>query len=148
MIYSCYRECRVQYGKYFPVFSYFTSLVSEIITKYEKREKYFPILHKTKCDNYIIVRYMLRSNMQELSSYLITNCFEFLFPCFNSIILYSVYLFCIQWSFAVDLFWNNLFQIFYYDWKHMSTELLILLCWHILHQIFILWSCRGHKFRD
>ena len=40
-------RCRVQYGKYFPSFSYFatyfTSLqVSEITAKYEKRGKYFP----------------------------------------------------------------------------------------------------------
>ena len=40
-------RCRVQYGKYFPHFSYFatyfTSLyVSEITAKYEKRGKYSP----------------------------------------------------------------------------------------------------------
>ena len=75
MIWSCYRECRVQYGKYFSGFSYFTfyftSLASEIIAKYEKRGKYFPILHEATCDNYVFVKYMSKSNMQELS-YLLT----------------------------------------------------------------------------
>ena len=59
--------CRVQYGKYFPSFSYFvtyfTSLwASEIIAKYEKRGKYLPILHEATCDNYFIVKCLLKSN--------------------------------------------------------------------------------------
>ena len=54
-------RCRVQYGKYFPSFSYFaiyfTSLyASKIIAKYEKRGKYWSILHEATCDNYFIVK--------------------------------------------------------------------------------------------
>ena len=37
----CYRTVRVQYGK----FLIFSNLFLSIITKYEKRGKYLPILH-------------------------------------------------------------------------------------------------------
>ena len=51
-------RCRVQYGKYFTSFSYFATYfashsASEITAKYEKRGKYFPILHEATCDNYL-----------------------------------------------------------------------------------------------
>ena len=46
-------RCRVQYGKYFPSFSYFATYLT---AKYEKRGKYLPILHEATCDNYFIVK--------------------------------------------------------------------------------------------
>ena len=54
-------RCRVQNGKYFPSFSYFATYftspqASEITAKYEKRGKYWPILHEATCDNYFIVK--------------------------------------------------------------------------------------------
>ena len=39
---------------------------------------------------------------------------SFLFPYFNSYNLYSVDLFCIRWSFVIDLFANTAFQTFDY----------------------------------
>ena len=58
----------------------------------------------------------------------------FLFAYFNSNILYSVHLFCTRWSFAIDLFKCFFSQTFDYFWKHVTSKLLISLCWHILHQ--------------
>ena len=63
--------CRVQYGKYFPSFSYFatylTSLsASEIIKNCKKRGKYLPILHQATCDNYFIVKCFLKSNASRI----------------------------------------------------------------------------------
>ena len=63
---------------------------------------------------------------------------SFVFSYFNSNILYSVHLFGIRWSFAVDLFSNVLFQTFDYFWKYIPTKLLISLRWHILYEIYIL----------
>ena len=40
--------------------TYFKSL-SEIIAKYEKQGKYLPILHGATCDNYFIVKCLLKS---------------------------------------------------------------------------------------
>ena len=54
-------RCRVQYGKYFPSFSYFSYF--EITAIYEKRGRYLPILHEATCDNYFIVKCLLKSNM-------------------------------------------------------------------------------------
>ena len=78
-IYICYMYvvlvviawCRVQYGKYFASFpyfaTYFTSLqASEIVAKYEKRGKYLSILHEATCDNYLIVKYLLKSNVSRV----------------------------------------------------------------------------------
>ena len=61
-------QCRVQYGKYFPSFSYFatyfTSLqVSEITAKYGKQGKYGPILHEPTCNNYFIVKCLSRISL-------------------------------------------------------------------------------------
>ena len=47
---------------------------------------------------------------------------SFVFPYFNSNILYSVHLFDIQWSFAIDLFSNVLLQTF--DYLKDSKELI------------------------
>ena len=58
-------RCRVQYGKYFPSFSYFATYLT---AKYEIREKYLPILHEATCDNYFIVKclFYLNKMYQEL----------------------------------------------------------------------------------
>ena len=34
-----------------------------MIAKYEKQEKYLPILHKAMCGNYFIVKCLLKSNI-------------------------------------------------------------------------------------
>ena len=86
-----------------------------------------PILHKATCDNYFIVKCLLKSNVSRV--YLLNNCVElvwykkgetktantnftwsclvfpnrFVFSYFNSSILYSVHLFSIWWSFAINL---------------------------------------------
>ena len=54
-------RCRVQYGKYFPSFSCFATF--EIIAKNEKRGKYLSILHEATCDNYFIIKCLLKSNV-------------------------------------------------------------------------------------
>ena len=54
-------RCQVQYGKYFPSFSYFATYF-EIIAKYEKRRKYLTILHEATCDNYFFVKCLFKSN--------------------------------------------------------------------------------------
>ena len=53
-----------------------------------------------------------RQNMQVLSlpGFVFPN--SFLFPYFNSNILYSVHLFGISWPFTIALFSNDLFQAF------------------------------------
>ena len=54
----------MQYGIYFPSFSYFaTYLTSEMIAEYKKGGKYLPILHEATCDKYFIVRGLLKSNV-------------------------------------------------------------------------------------
>ena len=35
----------------------------QIIAKHEKRGKYLPILHEATCDNYFIVKWLLKSNV-------------------------------------------------------------------------------------
>ena len=119
-------RCRVQYGKYFPSFTYFatyfTSLQgSEIRAKYEKKGKYFPILHEATCNNYFD-KYLLKSNVARATLH--ANCIELaqynliltlrsqiskhstaLY--FNSDFSYSVHLFGVRWSFV-------LFQMFDY----------------------------------
>ena len=64
----------MQCGIYFPSFSYaatyFTSsYASEIIAKYEKGGKYLPILHEATCDNYFIVKWLLKSNIASVILY-------------------------------------------------------------------------------
>ena len=49
----------------------------------------------------------------------------FLFAYFNTNILYSVQLFCTQWSFAINLFSKVLFQTFDYFSEYVPTMLLI-----------------------
>ena len=53
-------RCRVEYGKYFPRFSYFAAIL--LLAKYEKRGKYLPILQEATCDNYLIIKCLLKSN--------------------------------------------------------------------------------------
>ena len=45
-----------------------------LIAKYEKRGKYLPIFHKATCNNYFIVKCLLKSNV--LGIVLLTNCIE------------------------------------------------------------------------
>ena len=61
-------RCRVQYGKDFASFSYFTTYflrlqASEIKATYEKQRKYMAILYDSTCDNYFIVKCLLKSNV-------------------------------------------------------------------------------------
>ena len=108
------------------------------IAKYEKRGKHLPILHKSTCDYYFIVKCLLKSNVWRVI--FLINCIElapynlmltwykkaktvnanftllylvfpnsFAFPYFNSSILCSVRLFGIWWSFGIDL---GIFEFF------------------------------------
>ena len=45
---------------------------------------------------------------------------SFVFPYFNSNILYSVHLLGIRWSFAIDFFSNVLYETFDYFYNHMA----------------------------
>ena len=77
-----------------------------------------------------------------LATWLFFQIFDsILFPYFNSNILYSVHLLCIQWPFVMNLFSNNFFHAFDYFWKQVTTKLLISLCWHILHLCSKFWFC-------
>ena len=131
------------------------SHILQIIARYAKWGKYFP--HETTCHKYFILKYLLISLVEKLFYLLIAsnllialeaktaaNNFTWLlfktldsivFPYFNSNILYSVHLFGSRWFFAIDSFWNVLFQTFGYFWKDVPAKLLISLCWHILCQI-------------
>ena len=103
--------------------------MSEIIAKYKKRGKYLLILHEATCDKSFTVNCLFESNIARviLLTYVIltyyklieaksartnltTICFltfhRFSFPYFNSNISYSAHLFCIRWSFLIDLFSN------------------------------------------
>ena len=55
-------ECNM--GNIFRV-SHILQLFSRALkrVKYVKRGKYLPILHETKCDNYFISKYLLKSNV-------------------------------------------------------------------------------------
>ena len=74
-------QCRVKNEKYFPRFSYL-ELISqaskrvEVIAKYEQiTRKLFAIkLHEVTCDNYYIVKYLMKSNMTRF--FLLTYCIE------------------------------------------------------------------------
>ena len=48
------------------IFSEFLTFCNEIIAKYEKRGKYLTILHEATCDNYFIVKYLLKSNVARI----------------------------------------------------------------------------------
>ena len=60
-------ECNM--GNIFRIFH-----ILQLIAKYEKRGKYLPILYEVTCDNYFIVKCLLKSN--ELRNILLTNCIE------------------------------------------------------------------------
>ena len=88
-------HCRVQYGKYFPSFSYFSTYftkfqASEITAKYKKRGKYLPILQEVMCDNYFIVKCLFEPNVSRVI--LLTYCI----------------------GLAIDFFSNVLFQTYDY----------------------------------
>ena len=44
----------------------------EIIMKYEKQGKYLALMHGVTCDNYFIVKYLMKSNVASIV--LLTNC--------------------------------------------------------------------------
>ena len=76
-------RCQVQYGKYFPSFSYFVSYTrnEENMMKRgkslpnRKRRKYLPILHEATCENYFIVKCLLKSNVARVN--LLTYLIQF-----------------------------------------------------------------------
>ena len=77
MMCSCYRTVSSAiweiFSKFFIFCSLFTSLhASEILARYDKRGKYLAILHEAMCDNYFIVKCLLRSNMSRVL--LLTKC--------------------------------------------------------------------------
>ena len=82
-------RCRVQYGKYSPSFSQFLKFLqwTEVITKYKKRGKYLPILHETTCDNYFVVKYLLKLNV----AYLLT-CYLTCLPISLNLLKYNLML--------------------------------------------------------
>ena len=47
---------------------------NELIEKYEKLRKCLPILHEAMCDNYFIVKCLLKSNIARVI--LLKNCME------------------------------------------------------------------------
>ena len=49
---------RMQYGKYFPSFSYVP-----MMAKYEKQGKYLPISYEALSDNYFIIKCLLKYQM-------------------------------------------------------------------------------------
>ena len=62
---SCYRRVPSAIWEIFSEFLIFFNLIgshqaSELTGKYEKREKYLSILHGTTCDNYFIVKCLLK----------------------------------------------------------------------------------------
>ena len=58
-------ECNMGIFSKFPIFwSLFWNK-----TKYEKRGKYLPILHAATCDNYIIVKCLLKSNTRKATGF-------------------------------------------------------------------------------
>ena len=48
--------------------------MSEIIAKYEKQGNHLAILHGATCNNYFIVKCLLKSNVASIN--LLTNCIE------------------------------------------------------------------------
>ena len=69
-------ECNMGNSSDFPNYAtYFRSLLaSEIIPKYEKREKYLSILHEATCDDYFINRYLLKSSVPSVTLHI--NCIK------------------------------------------------------------------------
>ena len=59
VINSCYRTVPSAIWEIFSEFLIFC----KIVAKYEKREKYLPILHEAACDNYFIAKCLLKSNV-------------------------------------------------------------------------------------
>ena len=65
---SCYRTVPSATWRIFSEFVIFCNLIA----KYEKEGKYLPILHEGTCDNYFIVKYLLKSNVSRVI--LFPNC--------------------------------------------------------------------------
>ena len=110
--------CRVQYGKYFPSCSYFATYLC-IIAEYEKQGKYLPILHEKICDNYFIVKCLLKSNESKTAS---TNFIWSYFVFRNSFLFHiSIRIFCILF---ICLVFDGLLQLIYFRMfcsKHSIT---------------------------
>ena len=65
IISSCYRTVLSGIWEILSEFLIFCNLfheASEIIAKYEKRGKYLPIFHEATCENYFIVKCLLKLN--------------------------------------------------------------------------------------
>ena len=65
---SCYRTVPSATWRIFSEFLIFCNLIA----KYEKEGKCLPILHEGTCDNYFIVKYLLKSNVSRVI--LFPNC--------------------------------------------------------------------------
>ena len=71
----CYRTVLSVKWEIFSVFLRFYNLLTyEITAKHEKQGKYLSILHEASCDNYFIVKYLLKSNT--IRVILLTNCIK------------------------------------------------------------------------
>ena len=98
LVASYIARSRVQYEKYFS---------SENQDQVQQELSY--LLTNFLPNITIIVSKSARNNLTYFQTF-----DSFLFLYFNLNILYSVHLFCIRWSFVIDLFWNVLFQKFDY----------------------------------
>ena len=65
-------ECNM--GNIFRVSHILQLILQQIIAKYEKRGKYMLILHEATCDNYFVVKWLLKSNVAR--TILLTNWSE------------------------------------------------------------------------
>ena len=124
-------------------------------SKTEKQRNYSPILQEATCDNYLIVKCLLKSNVAKVI--LLTYFFTYSKNCKKTNITWlyfylhiSVRIFCILFLcfvlddlFAIDLFSNFLFQTLNYA----------LSCWfHCVDMLYIKFrfirNFHSNKFRD
>ena len=91
-------------------------------------------MREATCDNYFIVKYLLKSNVSrvtyELYQEVKTASTNLTWLYFYLHILIQIFctlliFFCARLSFAIDLLSNVLFQAFDYFWKHVFSKLLI-----------------------
>ena len=64
---SCYRTVLGAIWEIFSEFFMFCNLFHKSLGEYEKRGKYLPILHEATCDNYFIVKCLLKSNVARVT---------------------------------------------------------------------------------
>ena len=74
LISSCYRAVSSIIWEKISEFLISCNLFSKKIAKYDKWEKYLPLLHKAACDNYFIVKCLLKSNVAR--ALILTNCIK------------------------------------------------------------------------